>query len=156
MAITEIFVAFPTGTILLSKRSENAAPRQKGGVLLTGLLEWPGHTTREAVDVTGTPCLKIKMDPNYGEKWANYESGSGTTSLTFTHEVVQLNESTQGIAVPEDTLELNVGTIKSTATIDVESPQQQPARFNVTGTRRSNLRASWRDPDGPVITYGLT
>ncbi len=73
-------------------------------------------TFSEAVDVTGTPRLKIKMDPNYGEKWATYESGSGTTSLTFTHEVVQPNESTEGIAVLEDTLELNGGTIKSTTT----------------------------------------
>ena len=71
----------------------------------------------EAVDVTGTPRLKIKMDPNYGEKWATYdESLSGTSSLTFTHEVVQPNVSTQGIAVLANTLELNGGTIKFTAT----------------------------------------
>ena len=73
-------------------------------------------TSSEAVDVTGTPCLKIDMDPNYGGKWANYESGSGTTSLNFSHEVVQPNISTQGIAMLEDALESNGGTIKSTAT----------------------------------------
>ena len=74
-------------------------------------------TFSEAVDVTGMPRLKIDMDPaDWGEKWATYESGSGTTSLTFTHEVVQPNESTQGIAVLADTLELNGGTIKSTTT----------------------------------------
>ena len=74
-------------------------------------------TFSEAVDVTGTPRLKIDMDPaHWGEKWATYESGSGATSLTFVHEVVQPNISTQGIAVLEDTLELNGGAIKSTAT----------------------------------------
>ncbi|MXV81208.1 MAG: hypothetical protein F4007_11245 [Chloroflexi bacterium] len=66
-----------------------------------------------AVDVTGTPRLKIKMDPNYGEKWAGYESGSGTTGLVFTHTVVEPNISTQGIAVLANTLELNGGTIAS-------------------------------------------
>ena len=70
-------------------------------------------TFSEAVDVTGTPRLKIKMDPNYGEKWATYESGSGTTVLTFTHEVVQPNESTRGIAVLTNTLEANGGAIRS-------------------------------------------
>ena len=63
------------------------------------------------VDVTGTPRLKIKMDPAYGGKWAAYEEGSGTGSLTFTHTVVEPNISTQGIAVLADTLALNGGTI---------------------------------------------
>ena len=63
------------------------------------------------VDVTGTPRLKIKMDPDYGGKWAAYEEGSGTGSLTFTHTVVEPNISTQGIAVLADTLALNGGTI---------------------------------------------
>ncbi|MCY4025398.1 MAG: SwmB domain-containing protein, partial [Acidobacteria bacterium] len=71
-------------------------------------------TFDEAVDVTGSPRLKIDMDPaEWGEKWASYESGSGTASLTFAHTVVEPNVSTQGIAVLEDTLELNGGTIRA-------------------------------------------
>ena len=79
----------------------------------------PGETIRvsvtfsQAVDVSGAPRLKIKMDPNYGEKWAAYESGSGTTTLTFAHTVVEPNYSTQGIAVLANTLELNGGSIAS-------------------------------------------
>ena len=83
----------------------------------------PGETIRvtvafsEAVDVTGSPRLKIDMDPaHWGQKWARYESGSGTTELTFAYTVAEPNESTQGIAVLANTLELNDGTIKSTAT----------------------------------------
>ena len=57
-------------------------------------------TFDETVDVTGSPRLKIDMDPaDWGEKWASYESGSGTSSLTFAHTVVEPNYSTQGIAV---------------------------------------------------------
>lgn len=74
-------------------------------------------TFSQAVDVTGAPRLKIDMDPaDWGEKWVGYESGGGTASLTFAHEVVQPNFSTQGIAVLANTLELNGGTIRSAAT----------------------------------------
>ena len=74
-------------------------------------------TFGEMVDVTGTPRLKIDMDPaHWGQKWVPYESGSGTASLTFSHEVVEPNASTQGITVLANTLALNGGTIKSTTT----------------------------------------
>ena len=73
-------------------------------------------TFSEAVNVTGSPRLKIDMDPaDWGEKPAAYESGDGTARLTFTHTVVEPNYSTQGIAVLENSLELNGGSIKSAA-----------------------------------------
>ena len=67
------------------------------------------------MDVTGAPRLRIKMDPDYGEKQAAYASGSGGTTLTFTYAVAEPNISTQGIAVLADTLALNGGAIVSTA-----------------------------------------
>ena len=73
-------------------------------------------TFTEAVDVDttgGKPRLMIKMDPGYGEKWATYDSGSGTANLVFAHTVVWPNESPQGIAVLANTLDLNGGTIRS-------------------------------------------
>ena len=69
-------------------------------------------TFSEAVDVDtadGTPRLTIKMDPEYGEKWASYQGGSGSTTLTFTHTVVEPNYSDESIAVLADTLQLNGG-----------------------------------------------
>ena len=68
-------------------------------------------TFGEPVDVTGTPRLKIRMDPSYGEKWAAYKSGTGTTMLEFTHTVKEPNLSTRGIKVVANSLELNGGTI---------------------------------------------
>ena len=66
------------------------------------------------VDVTGTPRIKIDMDPaHWGEKWAVYEEGGGTTSLTFVHTVEEPNLSTRGIAVVANSLERNGGTIRS-------------------------------------------
>ena len=77
-----------------------------------------GLTFGEAVTVNtsgGTPRLQIKMDPGYGEKWADYASGSGTATLRFDYTVMGMNRSPGGIAVLENTLALNGGTIKSTA-----------------------------------------
>ena len=72
-------------------------------------------TFSETVNVTGAPRIAIDMDPaDWGKKWAAYQGGSGTASLTFTHTVVEPNISTQGIAVLENTLELNGGTILAT------------------------------------------
>ncbi len=67
------------------------------------------------VDTTGgTPQLAIDMDPaDWGTKWASYLSGTGTTSLTFTHTVVRPNFSSQGIAVLQNSLKLNGGSISS-------------------------------------------
>ena len=68
----------------------------------------------EAVAVSGTPNLKIDMDPAFwGEKTVSYDSGGGTTRLVFTHTVVEPNISTRGIAVLADSLALNGGSIQS-------------------------------------------
>ena len=56
------------------------------------------------------------MDPaEWGQKWASYESGTGTASLTFAHAVVEPNLSRQGVAVLADSLEPDGGTITSAA-----------------------------------------
>ncbi len=81
----------------------------------------PGETIRvrltfsEAVDVDrsgGVPSVKIRMDPDYGEFAATYE-GHTLTEVDFVHTVAEPNISTAGIAVLEDTLALNGGTIRA-------------------------------------------
>ena len=63
------------------------------------------------------------MDPaEWGTKPAAYQGGSGTTTLTFTHTVVEPNYSTQGIAVLGNSLALNGGTIKSLGNADQRGP----------------------------------
>ena len=69
-------------------------------------------TFSEAVTVSGAPRLKIRMGPDYGEKWARYESGSGTSTLTFAYKVVEPNTSPSGVAVLANTLGLRYGTIR--------------------------------------------
>ena len=72
-------------------------------------------TFSEAVAVTGSPRVKIDFGSGADKKWAVYEEGSGTTMLEFAYEVAQGDNSTQGIAVLANTLELSGGTIRSVA-----------------------------------------
>ena len=72
-----------------------------------------------AVDTAdGTPRLKLDLggDDGAGERWAAYEDGSGTDTLTFAWTAAAPDESAAGVAVLADTLELNGGTIASVAT----------------------------------------
>ena len=72
-------------------------------------------TFSEAVAVTGAPRLKVDLGSGAGDKrWADYAGGSGTPMLEFAYTVVERDFSTQGVAVLENTLALNGGTIKST------------------------------------------
>ena len=70
-----------------------------------------------AVDTSGgSPRLKIDFSAGAGgEVWAAYTSGGGTSVLTFSHEVAAPDLSTDGVAVVADSLELNGGSVASTA-----------------------------------------
>ena len=71
----------------------------------------------EAVNVTGTPRVKIDLSSGTGdEKWAAYASGSGTKALKFAYTVAQGDASSAGVAVLANTLTLNGGTIESAST----------------------------------------
>jgi len=79
-------------------------------------------TFSEAVNVTGTPRVKIDLDPaDGGEKWADYTGGSGTERLAFAYTVAAGNSSAQGVAVLRNTLELNGGTIRSASALAEEN-----------------------------------
>ncbi len=78
-------------------------------------------TFDETVEVDtdrGTPRLKLDLggDNGAGERWAAYEGGSGTKTLTFAWTAAAPDESAAGVAVLADMLELNGGTIRSAAT----------------------------------------
>ncbi len=110
----------------LSPPSANAASAVTGVVVVSDAGDDNtyalGETLRvrltfgETVNVSGTPRVKIKMDPRWGEFWAGYESGSGTNALTFAYTVAEPNTAPSGIAVLANTLQLNGGTIRSAAT----------------------------------------
>ena len=75
----------------------------------------------EAVEVDttlGTPRLKLDLDRDggSGERWADYEGGTGTTELTFAYVASSGDMSADGVAVLADTLEPNGGAIRSAAT----------------------------------------
>ncbi|MCY3646450.1 MAG: fibronectin type III domain-containing protein [Chloroflexi bacterium] len=129
-------------------------------------------TFSEAVNVTGTPQIKIDMDPaHWGTKVVDYQGGSGTASLTFNHEVIEPNYSTQGIAVLENSLALNGGTIRSSSGVnavlthtglghDAEHKvdwTQSPPALTVTGVKVSSAPSSGDTYAlGETITVAVT
>jgi DNA-binding beta-propeller fold protein YncE len=64
-------------------------------------------TYNQAVTVTGTPRLLLTIGSN--TRYANYVSGSGTTTLTFSY-TIQAGDSATGIA-SSSSIDLNGGTI---------------------------------------------
>ena len=74
--------------------------------------------TAEKVTVTGIPRIPIILGS--GTKYANYVSGSGTTSLVFQYTVVAGDEDTDGAEIAQNTLENNEeSTIKNEHHTDV-------------------------------------
>ena len=70
-------------------------------------------TFNENVTVTGTPRLEIAVGAN--NRPADYDSGSGTAELTFSYTVASGDSDADGIAVGDNKLALNSGTIKDGA-----------------------------------------
>ena len=76
-------------------------------------------TFSEAVDVDtsgGTPTVGIDLlSLPSGDRTASYASGSGTTSLVFEYRIVTADGAQTNLSIPQDSLALNGGTIRSTA-----------------------------------------
>ena len=72
----------------------------------------PTSTVNRVYSVSGgTPEIKIKMDPSYGEKIARYTSSSPNNALHFNYTVVEPNLSTTGIAVIANSFNRNGATL---------------------------------------------
>ncbi len=100
----------------------------------------------QAVAVTGTPSVKIKMDPSYGVKTASYASGSGTSSLTFSYTVAAPNHSPSGIAIVANSL--SGGTIKS--------GDQDATRTFMGLAHDANHKIDWRLPAPRITGISIT
>lgn len=95
-------------------------------------------TFSEALTVDGAPRLKIKMDPDGEEFWADYESGTGTNTPTFAYMVVEPDTSSQGIAVLADMVELRYGALRYASS-------GEPAYLANTGLGHdANHKVDWR------------
>ena len=91
-------------------------------------------TFNEAVTVTGTPRL-----PLLNMQYANYQSGSDTSTLKFTYTVQTGDADTDGINLEQDALELNGGTILATddsaAALITHSAVSDQSGHKVDGSR---------------------
>ena len=71
--------------------------------------------TAVSVNATGgRPRLKLDLTPESGgQRWAHYEGGDETDTLTFAYTVAESDVSTAGIAVPRNPIDLNGSRIES-------------------------------------------
>ena len=75
------------------------------------------YRAAQGKEVIQAPAAPNCCEPAYGEKWAVYESESGTAALVFAFgPVAEPSFLDEGIAVLASTLELNSGAIASQAT----------------------------------------
>ena len=91
-----------------------------------------GLTFSEAVTVTGAPYLLI--DVGGTKRRVDYNSGTGTTQLLFRYIVLSGDDDDDGIAVVENSLTLNGGTIVATdaatqASLDDDALNIRPPSF---------------------------
>ncbi|MBV9504417.1 MAG: SMP-30/gluconolactonase/LRE family protein [Acidobacteriia bacterium] len=112
-------------------------------------------TYNQAVTVTGTPRLTLTIGGN--TRYANYLSGSGTTTLTFTYTIVAGDTAT-GIAVAS-LIDLNGGSITSggtSASLSYTAPSMSGITINSAAyllvADSSNNRVQKFDLVGNYIT----
>ena len=103
-----------------------------------------GLTFSEAVTVTGAPYLLI--DVGGTNRRADYNSGTGATQLLFRYTVLAGDDDDDGIAVVENSLTLNGGTIVATddstaATLDHAALTTTTHKVDIYYTLVSNMTA---------------
>ncbi len=101
-----------TGLSVNSPATTGKGPSRWDKFFLTETIQ-VSVTFSAAVDVTGTPRVVLGIG-TCTACFADYVSGSGSTTLVFGHEVVWGNDDSDGISIAADALKLNGGTINAT------------------------------------------
>ena len=113
---SNVAVANATGVSPAVTQVEMASDAGEDGTYALGETVRMRLTFDTAVDVAGTPRLKLGLGPADGdERWAVYESGAGTAQLSFAYAVAEGDASAGGVALLADTLEFDGGTIAAAA-----------------------------------------
>jgi hypothetical protein len=100
-------------------------------------------TSAENIDVTGTP--RIGIDIGGSTRYADYLSGSGTTSLIFQYSVEAALTDVDGISLNSTLIDLNLGSINDIA--------GNPLNLNLdTNMAIPNLAAVTVDSDIPLVS----
>ena len=116
-----------------------------------------GLTFSEAVTVTGAPYLLI--DVGGTKRRADYNSGTGATQLKFQYTVLAGDDDDDGIAVVENSLTLNGGTIvatddSTTATLDHAALTTTTHKVDIVAKLFGNLQQTPVTPDPDIYEEG--
>lgn len=104
-----------TGAVLVDTTtpSVQTATGPANGTYVPGQYLSFALTFNESVNVTGTPRLTLTIGST--TRYADYLSGTGTSTINFRHTVQSGDSDSNGIAVAA-TIDLNSGTLSDTAT----------------------------------------
>ncbi len=105
--------AFETIAPTVSSVGVTSATDMQNATLSAGDVVRITVTMSEDVTVTGTPQIGLTIGSDSVR--ADYASGSGSDTLTFTYTILAGQTDADGIAIATDTLELNGGTILDAA-----------------------------------------
>ena len=140
----------------------NEVPRPPAAISMVEITSDPGsdaiYSTGDAIEVTATfdravavtgkPRIRLRLTGNSrGDRWAEYESGSGSTELVFSYSVQSSDESVaSGISVGDsnfanEDIDLNGGTIK----VDEPGGADASLGYGPLG-RDSGHRVNWALP----------
>lgn len=117
----------PTVTNVTSSAADNTYP---AGTLIAVLV-----TFSESVTVTGTPQLTLETGGT--DRTVNYASGSGTNTLTFNYTVQAGDTSNDLDYVATNSLTLNGGTIRDSATNDAVLTLPNPGAAGSLGANKA-------------------
>jgi hypothetical protein len=96
-----------------------------------------------SVTVTGTPRLALTVGS--ATRYANYTSGSGGSTLTFRYVPSAGDSDTDGIAIADNDVQLNSGTLADSATftplLTFSSPVLTAVKIDTTGPTISSVAA---------------
>ena len=125
--------ATPTGPVaptITSVTSSTANGSYKAGQTVSIQV-----TFSEAVTVTGTP--QLTLETGSPGQVVNYASGTGTSTLTFSYVIREGDTSSDLTYVATNSLALNSGTIKSSASLDAVLTLPSPAATGSLGANKA-------------------
>ena len=115
MAISPVFrVASYTIPLIVTDGVAITSDPGDDGEYVTGDVIQITVTFSEAVTVTGTPRIPVRMDSTQGQKVFRYSaSGSTSTALVFSYTVADVDSDSDGIQIGKNQLVLGGGSIKA-------------------------------------------
>ncbi|MBC75291.1 MAG: hypothetical protein CME64_04680 [Halobacteriovoraceae bacterium] len=137
--ISTAIAAIDTSTLLvdaLTPTVESITPPANATYAIGDALNF-AFNFNETINVTGTP--RVALDIGGATRYATYQSGSGSSNLTFRYTVQNSDLDTDGISITSNSVDLNGGSLidlgGNAADLDISSVKPNLSSVLVDGIR---------------------